>query len=453
MRVPLKKLLPSRFHKLAGYAGRGVVRTLESAAPAGFVNIVPFDARGSAFIGGIVHVGPDLRPGGAERQLLVLTKAIAASTGLRQRFVGLHLNEDDSLRFFQPALEQAGVPVEVPPELTSAIDRLVAYYGEAGVEGLWSSLDWLPADVRSTVMRLAADFSMHRPSVVHGWQDAAGLAAGLAAVAVGVPRVIVAGRNRAPDRFTIYRPYMREAYCLLVKQPQVRMTNNSEAGALDYARWLGIDASIVKLVRNAVEPRTIDIVGARARWRRRFSLAEDTILIGGMFRLQEEKRPLTWIAVAAVLARRRPALRFVLFGAGTMAEAVRVRVAELGISMHLTMPGVAMDGAEAIAALDVLLHTSSEEGTPNVILEAAAVGVPSVVSAAGGSAEAIDPEITGTVVNELDPDKEVESLATACIGWLDDAARRDGVRFAGQRFMKDHFGVARLVAETLDLYK
>ena len=45
-------------------------------------------------------------------------------------------------------------------------------------------------------------------------------------------------------------------------------------------------------------------------------------MIGGVFRLEEEKRPILWVQTAALLAAQVPNMHFVIFGQGTMRDAV-----------------------------------------------------------------------------------------------------------------------------------
>ena len=153
---------------------------------------------------------------------------------------------------------------------------------------------------------------------MHGWQDGVGLAAGFAALAVGVPRIVVAGRNVRPANFSYYRPYMHAAYRLLAAEPRVILCNNSEAGARDYAAWLGIDPARIRVVRNGIDDdRVRRIQGAEVKaFRSELGVPEGAPLIGSIFRLYPEKRPLLVGARGAIDRRAlaRGAFRRVRLG-------------------------------------------------------------------------------------------------------------------------------------------
>lgn len=83
----------------------------------------------------------------------------------------------------------------------------------------------------------------------------------------------------------------------------------------------------------------------------------------------------------------------------------RLRDAGLWHSVGYTNPV-----APWIAAADVLALPSYREGFPNVVLEAAAVGVPAVVAAVDGSIDTIQEGITGRAVPVKDPDALLAAL-------------------------------------------
>jgi glycosyltransferase involved in cell wall biosynthesis len=97
--------------------------------------------------------------------------------------------------------------------------------------------------------------------------------------------------------------------------------------------------------------------------------------------------------------------------------------------------------------LDVYVLASSWEAFPIGPLEALACGVPQVVTAVGGTREAVVPE-TGLLIAPRDPD----ALAGAVIELLRDPQRRAAMRDASRERHAAHFTVDRMVAGTAAVY-
>ncbi|MEI9986565.1 MAG: glycosyltransferase [Aliidongia sp.] len=177
-------------------------------------------------------------------------------------------------------------------------------------------------------------------------------------------------------------------------------------------------------------------------------MPEAAPLIGGVFRLFPEKRPMLWVEAAAEIARRRADARFVIWGQGVLEQELRDRIRACGLDDRLVLAGVTEDALAAISALDIFMLTSFKEGTPNVVLEAQRVGTPVVAVEAGGTREALEPGRTGWIV---DP-PTASGLADQICRLLDDPAVRAECLSAGPAFVEARFGLGRMVEDTLAAY-
>ena len=151
---------------------------------------------------------------------------------------------------------------------------------------------------------------------------------------------------------------------------------------------------------------------------------------------------------AAGIARARPDVIFLVIGTGHMQSAMLEFAAELGIADRLFLPGTEKNIAPAYAAMDVFLLTSRFEGLPNVLIEAQALGVPVVTTDAGGCREAVLEGQTGVIVKSRDSAK----LAERVLFVLDDPDWAAKARQRGPVFVRERFGLKRMIEETLDVY-
>ncbi len=404
----------------------------------------------SAYSGGpIVLCNNALAWGGVERQVVNTLCGLAGRLPQPPHLLCVRLGHSADYDFYKSAL--VGYPGEVRNAINLTVARQHLSAVDAGLERrIADATAWLPLDVQEEILRFAGDFVVLKPMVVHVWQDALSISAGYAARMVGVPRIIVSSRNMAAHRFAYHRPYMAEAYREIASCADIVMLNNSEAGAHDYAAWLGLPVDRYRIIRNGIDADQLSAPDAAetCRLRADLGLATDTPVVGSIFRFYAEKRPLLWIEAAARIAAARRDCHFVVFGAGPMKAEMLGLAASRGFADRLHLPGTIRNAALGLSIMDLFLIASELEGTPNVVLEASLMGLPVVATNAGGTAETIDHGTTGFLASKPDP----KVLADYALTALREKQGSLSAREAGPAFVLSRFGLERMLNEILDLY-
>ena len=397
--------------------------------------------------GRIILVCGNLSPGGAERQV------VYTMTGLERRgFRDIQLLCDtlepgrpEKFDFYLPMLRDAGIRVETTRKAT--VDDLEPD------DATWTLRQFahrLPPELVADIVALYREFRLRQPEVVHAWLDWSNTRAGIAAALAGVPKILISGRNLNPTHFNLYQPYMDPVYSALCELANVVFVNNSRAGADDYAKWLGLEPDRIRVIHNAVDfgDRRRSSPAEIVALRRELGIPPGAPVVGSAFRFEEEKRPLFWLEVAAIIARHFPDARFVLFGQGSMRSRMLEAARRLGFRHRLLLPGVRGDILSGISMLDLVLLTSAGEGLPNVLLEAQWVGTPIVTTDAGGAGEAIVEGRTGF----LGPNDDADAIATLACRILADKDFRGRAAAAGPDFVRRRFNMERMLDETIAHY-
>jgi glycosyltransferase involved in cell wall biosynthesis/predicted O-methyltransferase YrrM len=393
----------------------------------------------------VVVVCGSLAPGGAERQ--VANTLIGLSRfGLKDTwFLAHHLQDGPGrLNFHLPRVRAADIPArEIRRVMKSATDPAMP-------KALREAAPAFSANLVLDIANLVEEFLRLRPQVVHTWLDWDNVRAGLAAAIAGVPRIVISGRNLAPYHFKLYQSYMDAAYRALARLPQVHFINNSQAGADNYAEWIGIPPERIQVIYNGLDSGDRQRLSEteRAQAREKLGIPPDSFVVGGMFRFDEEKRPFLWLEVASRLAAVSKQVRFILHGQGPLLEAMAERIAALGLGNLVVVAGVTDDPFNAISLMDVLLLTSRDEGLPNVVIEAQSVGTAVVCTKAGGSPEALNPGKSGWVVDSDDPAEVANTVANL----ISNPKALTTALEQGPAFVRLKFGVDRMIAETLQAY-
>lgn len=390
---------------------------------------------------GLLLVSGTLCSGGSERQT-VLTALGLAKRKLQPVNLAVVYLQSESQRFYLHKLEVNGMRVhEIGSDHTIKNNQIDMFS---------SAIKKLPAMIHD-VARYAYTFMEQNPQVVHLWLDEVNIKGGLAAVATGVPRIILSGRNLPPNNYLLYQPYMREAYRWLLQQPGVTLINNSAAGASAYEKWLGLPKNSIQVVHNGFdfdEDLLVRCRNQRAAYRERHGIPQNAPLIGAVIRLNEEKRPLLWAKIAARIRKTLPEAHFLVVGDGPLRTQLEARASHPDLSGHLHMAGLEKQALEAMAAMNLFLLSSRGEGLPNVLVEAQALGVPVVTTNVGGAPEALDHGSTGWILSSDNP----EVAATEIVRLLQDESWLRAASKAGPEFVKAHFALGRMLDETLRIY-
>jgi glycosyltransferase involved in cell wall biosynthesis len=145
-------------------------------------------------------------------------------------------------------------------------------------------------------------------------------------------------------------------------------------------------------------------------------------------RLVNQKRPSLFLEVLEALAQRGISVRGTVVGGGVLRD--RTERESLRLGLDVAFLGWQEPWWEAVGEVHCLVLTASFEGLANVLVEAAAAGIPSVAcSRALGVADALLPGITGELAMTDDPDSFADAVLRACArppagqldlqGWLD----------------------------------
>lgn len=389
---------------------------------------------------GVMMMIGTLGPGGAERQLVVLAKGLHRSLKENIHIACTNLSSPTT-RFFLPELEAAGIATDV---IGSETDHPLTPSLTAAIEALPSEL----RDISRYVRTLAAA----RPEIVHLWLDEVNVKGGVAAVMVNVPKIVLSQRSLPPINFALHQPYMREAYRWLVRQPGVVVINNSAAGARAYEAWLGLRPGSIGVVHNGYEFAESELARYRAdciEVRHRIGIPPNSLVVGAVMRLSEEKCPLLWLEIASQVRQSLPEVRFLIVGDGPLRSTMETRASEPDLAGAVSFAGHLKDSMAAIASMDMLLLTSRAEGLPNVLVEAQFLGVPAIATPAGGAREAVNHGTSGWVLDSWN----ATSSARQIVRLLQDEKWRTTAAKCGPEFAFARFGIRRAIDETLTVYK
>ncbi len=143
-------------------------------------------------------------------------------------------------------------------------------------------------------------------------------------------------------------------------------------------------------------------------------------------RLAPEKGLHALIDSWPIVRRAFPAARLTLVGEGPERPSLEAQIARLGLAGAIQLPGATSNATALLAAADLFVLPSREEGMSIALLEAMALGMPLVATAIPGNLKLVEDGIHGRLAPPDDP----EGLARAIVAQWSDPERRpaDGTR-------------------------
>ena len=286
-----------------------------------------------------------------------------------------------------------------------------------------------------------------RPDIIHAYLPLTNFMGSVAGRILKVPLIITSKRalGTYQDRYRGSRIFDITSFRL-----STRVTVNSKAVGEDTIKRDRGNADKIRLIYNGVELTEFTSGNfKRIKIREALHIDPDKKIIITIANLIPYKGHIDLLKAATLVTEQFPGSQFLLVGEDRGVRSNLVKLAqELGIVNHILFLDRRDDISDLMAASDISVISSHEEGFSNVVLESMAAGLPVVATRVGGNPEAIIDGMTGWIV----PPRNPEALANKIVDLLNDPqkARRWGE--LGKIRIKENFLVEKMVDEHLKLY-
>lgn len=346
----------------------------------------------------LLFVGPNLGPGGAERQCSILLP------GLRRRGHDARLIALDGGGPFAEPLLAAGVPLEI-------LD-------------MRNQLDLRPL-FHSTLLR--------------GFDPEIVISRGVSGLYVGQ---LIALARRARHVFNDHRQVglpvsrRREAMTKLLahRLDRVIVVTSGQSAA-----WIarGYPSERILVVPNGVE--SPHVTEARSEVRRSLSLPHTAVVAVSVCSLRPEKRIPDFVEAVLHARKRRPELVGLVVGDGPDRPAIEQ--ASAVSSGGIVALGQRGDISRLLSAADIFVSASEREASPMAILEAMAAGLPVIATAVGGVPQMVQDSRSGVLV----PPRSSADLASALEQLTANPSARAAMGQRGSELHQQHWSALKMV--------
>lgn len=303
----------------------------------------------------------------------------------------------------EPLMRERGVPVWTPPSWLNGWAALVgaAFY---------------------LTMRMIRE----RRTIIHFFLPEAYAVGGLCGLLAWHRRMIMS--RRSLNVYQASHPWVARLERLMHGH-MVAVVGNSKAVLADL-RAERVAEKRLRLIYNGIQTEPFDAPRDRAAIRKRLGLNEDEIAVIMVANLIPYKGHRDLINALAKVHDHMPPWRLLLIGRDDgIGPGLLKQASRRNISDRVHLLGERDDITDLLAAADLGVLCSHQEGFANSVLEGMAAGLPMVVTNVGGNGEAVAHGETGLVVPPHHPD----ALGEAILALAVDPTRRQAYAAAARR--------------------
>lgn len=223
-------------------------------------------------------------------------------------------------------------------------------------------------------------------------------------------------------------------------------------------KYTGVDKLIAvceavrnDLINSGIPPRLVvaihSAVDLNLYEKRRIEPPEP--IVGNVAHLAEHKGHKYFLEAAKDVLTAIPEAKFLIIGDGELRSELERYAKSLSIADKVSFLGFQKDIRGFIAQCTItVLSSVSGEGSPGVLKESMAVGVPVVTTDVGGSREIVEDGVTGLIA----PPRNPEALSSAIIRLLRDKELRERMAIEGLRKIEE-FSLDAIVEKTEAVYR
>ncbi|MCZ6604400.1 MAG: glycosyltransferase, partial [Alphaproteobacteria bacterium] len=252
-----------------------------------------------------------------------------------------------------------------------------------------------------------------RPAIVHSFLPLSFICAGLAGLITFCPVAVMS--RRSLNDYQTRRPLFRAVEHFLFRFMSAGLGNSH--AVVKQLLSEGFAPNRVGLIHNGIDLVAFDsATGSRDAVRRARGCPEPGFVIVALANLIPYKGHADLLRALGSIRTELPnGWRLWCIGrddgiGGDLADLAD----SLSIADHIAWLGQRNDVPELLAAADLFVHASHEEGFSNAVLEAMAAGLASVVTDVGGNPEAVANGAMGLVVPPRDPPAMADGILDLC---------------------------------------
>ncbi len=172
-------------------------------------------------------------------------------------------------------------------------------------------------------------------------------------------------------------------------------------------------------------------------------------VVGTVSRLSQQKNPLDFVKMAALVKKQIPEAKFLFVGDGPLRNETEALISALGLDHDVVLAGLRRDVPDLLRCMDIFTLTSLWEGLPRVIPQAMVARLPVVANNIDGNAEIIQDGTNGFLINPGD----TAGMADRVVQLVKDQELKRRIAGKGQETALQEYSLHDMVRKIAELYE
>lgn len=320
-------------------------------------------------------------------------------------------------------------------------------------------------DFRSylAIKKIIKDF---QPDIIHTHASKAGAIGRLAAHIHGVPIILHTFHGHVFHSYfgsVVTRLFISiEKYLAKKSSAIIAISPSQKIELVD--RFNICSENKIRVIRNGIDLKKFseEQPEKRLKWRKKFNINENTILVGIVGRMAPIKNHQMFVEVVSkvLLESRHIDLKFLIVGDGETRLHVQQLLSEKEIAFRYIPDGEPSgdekvlltswerSNDEVYAGLDIVCLTSLNEGTPTTLLEAQAAKKPIVSTMVGGVIDSVLENKSAF----LAPSGDVETFSKYLLKLISEPNLRKEMGEQGYDFVHHNYSIEKFISSINELY-
>ena len=307
--------------------------------------------------------------------------------------------------------------------------------------GLLIILEIIKAIYKSTLL-----VRKQRYQIVHGYLPLANFIVAVAGTFCRVPQIYTSKRALGTHQ---QRHPMWKTFDVIANYVSDRIVANSQGVKDDVVLREGVAPERIDLIYNGLDFHSIESAsGERYIYRKELGLQESDLAVVVVANLIAYKGHADVIKAASKLGADKARVVFVFVGEDRGQQGELEQLAAVLSVPRIQFLGRRADVPSLLAAADIGLVSSHEEGFCNALLEQMAAGLPVIATRVGGNAEALDGGKFGLLIDAHAPDQMAESITKL----VADPLLRKSLGGKASLRVQENYSVETMVSNHIELY-